>query len=181
MLQEIFTFLNQKAISTIIVACGGIVAVMLTHYWTTKREIRASHWLRQSEVYKDFVENTIVKLMQEAHDEQIQQQTINNLQHYIIHFVGTLIVWGSSSVIHAYRHFQKVAAVSVPDPEMLISSLEDLLKEIRKDLGHKDKGLKQYDLYNLFLKGNLDIAEEILILKNKGGGNEQFDGPKSGD
>ena len=62
MLQEIFTFLNQKAISTIIVAsistiivaCGGIVAVMLTHYWTTKREIRASHRLRQSEVYKDF-------------------------------------------------------------------------------------------------------------------------------
>ena len=167
MLQEIFTFLNQKAISTIIVACGGIVAVMLTHYWTTKREIRASHRLRQSEVYKDFVENTIVKLMQEAHDGQIQQQTINNLQHYIIHFVGTLIVWGSSSVIHAYRHFQKSVGY---DPEMLFSSLDSLLREIRKDLGHKDKGLKQYDLYNLFLKGNLDIAEEIKKLKNKGGG-----------
>ena len=162
MLQGIFAFFNQKVISTIIVACCGIVAVMLTHYWTNKREVRASHRLRQSEVYKDFVENTIVKLMQEAHDEQIQQQTINDLQHYIIHFVGTLIIWGSSSVIHAYRHFQKSVGY---DPEMLISSLEDLLKEIRKDLGHKDKDLKQYDLYNLFLKGELDMAEEIKKLK----------------
>ena len=123
MLQGIFAFFNQKVISTIIVACCGIVAVMLTHYWTNKREVRASHRLRQSEVYEDFVENTIVKLMKEAHDGQIQQQTINDLQHYIIHFVGTLIIWGSSSVIHAYRHFQKSVGY---DPEMLISPLEDL-------------------------------------------------------
>ena len=165
MSQEFFTFLNQKAISTIIVACGGIVVVILTQYWTKKREIQVSHRLRQSEVYKDFVENMIVKLMQEAKQEQLQQRIDEDLQNYMIGFVGKLIVWGSPSVIHAYRHFQKVAAVSVPDPEKLFSSLESLLREIRKDLGHKDKGLKQYDLYNLFLKGNLDIAEEIKKLK----------------
>ena len=181
MLQDFFTFLNQKAIITIIVACGGIVAVMLTHYWTTKREVKLSLRLRQSEVYEDFVQKVIVKAIQGTKRDQLQHEIDEKLQDYMISFAGELMVWGSLSVIHAYRYFQKVAAVSVPDPEKLFSSLDSLLREIRKDLGHKDKGLKQYDLYNLFLKGNLDIAEEILILKNKGGGNEQFDGPKSGD
>ena len=134
---------------------------MLTHYWTKKREVQASHRLRQSEVYNEFMENTIVKLFQEVRRGQLQQGVDEGLQNYMISFVGALIVWGSPSVINAYRQFQKSTDAA---PEMLFSSLENLLREIRKDLGHNDKDLKQYDLYNLFLRGDLDIAEEIRNL-----------------
>ena len=168
---EIVTADNQKSISAIIVAIiAGIVGFLtgiLTHYWTKKREVQASLRLRQSEVYNEFMEKTIVKLMPEVKHDQFQQGIDEDLQDYMIGFVGELIVWGSSSVIHAYRRFQVVAAVSVPNPRKLFSSLDNLLLEIRKDLGHNNKDLKQYDLYNLFLKGDIDIAEEIRKLEDR--------------
>ena len=168
---EIVTSDNQKSISAIIVAIiAGIVGFltgMFTHYWTKKREVQASLRLRQSEVYNEFMEKTIVKLMREVKDDQFQQGIDENLQDYMIGFVGELIVWGSSSVIHAYRHFQVVAAGSVPNPRKLFSALDNLLLEIRKDLGHNNKDLKQYDLYNLFLRGDLDIAEEIHRMEDR--------------
>ena len=165
MLQEIFEFFNQKAISTIIVACCGIVVVMLTQYWTKKREVQASIRLRQSEVYSEFMANTIVKLTRALKHDQFQQATNIDLQDYMIGFAGDLIIWGSSNVIHAYRRFQVVGTVSASNAKEFLSSLDNLLLEIRTDLGHDNKDLKEYDLYDLFLSGDINTRKVIEYME----------------
>ena len=140
---------------------AGVITVTLTHYWTKKREIEETHRLRKSEIYRDFVQNAIVKSFQGAKQEQTQQEIAENLEDFIFSFVGALIVWGAPDVIHAYRQFQKS---SETDLKAVFSSADDLLLAIRKDLGHSNKGLKQHDLLALFLKGDTDITREMQNL-----------------
>ena len=157
-LWKAFMSLDQKLIAAILVPSGAlmaaIIAAALTHYYTKKREIAETHRLRKSEIYTDFVQKVLAQPLQIAKQKQSQQEITEHLEDVIFNFVGALIVWGSPSVIHAYRQFQKSA---YDNPEMLLSLMDNLLQEIRKDLGHSNKGLKQYDLYNLFLKGDEDI------------------------
>lgn len=166
-LWKTFTSLDNKLIAAVIAVIAGIITVTLTHYWTKKREIEEIHRLRKSEIYRDFVQKVLVKSLQGVKQEQTQEEIAENLEDFIFSFVGALIVWGSPSVIHAYRQFQKSAEFAEKKPEMIFSSMDNLLQKIRQDLGHSNKGLKQYDLYNLFLKGSSDIAEEIQSLNEK--------------
>ena len=166
-LWKTFISLDQKLIAAIIAMIVAITTVTLTHYSTKRREIEEIHRLRKSEIYRDFVQKVLVKSLQGAKQEQTQREITENLEDFIFSFVGALIVWGSPSVIHAYRRFQKSAEFAEKKPEMLFSSMDNLLQKIRQDLGHSNKGLKQYDLYALFIKGGADITEEIQNLDEK--------------
>ena len=155
MSQESVEFLDLKLIIPIITASLVIIGVIVTQYQTKKREVQAAHRLRQGEVYGDFVQKAIVKAMQGARRDQFQLESDEEFLDYMTSFAGELIVWGSLSVVRAYRDFHNNAGLT--DPGVLFSALDELLKKMREDLGHKDKGLKRYELYSLFLKGNEDI------------------------
>ena len=157
-LWKTFMSLDQKLIAAILVPSGALMAAIitatLTHHFTRKREVEENHRIRKSEIYIDFVQKVLAQSLQIGKQKQSQQEITEHLEDFIFNFVGALIVWGSPSVIHAYRQFQKSAG---DNPEKLLSSMDNLLQEIRKDLGHSNKGIKKYDLYNLFLRGDEDI------------------------
>ena len=96
-----------------------------------------------------------MKSVQGVKKEQTQQEINENLEDFIFNFVGDLMIWGSPGTIRAYRKFQKSGESK--DVRILFSLVDNLLREIRKDLGLSNRGLKQYDLYNLFLRGDEDI------------------------
>ena len=101
--------------------------------------------------------------MQHARRDEFQLDGDEEFLDYITSFAGDLMIWGSLSTVRAYRDFQNAPGLS--NAELLFSTLDKLLQTMREDLGHKDKGLKQYELYSLFLKGNEDIAEGIERLR----------------
>ena len=67
-------------------------------------------------------------------------------------FVEKITVWGSDDVLKAVIAFKSQASdVTAQDPAKSLFVLENMLFAIRRDLGHKNKNLKQGDLLSLFV------------------------------
>ena len=63
------------------------------------------------------------------------------MEDFYIEFAPSFITWGSDEVILLWSNFRKVAASS--DSHATLDSFERLLLVIRKDIGHKNKGIDQ--------------------------------------
>ena len=66
---------------------------------------------------------------------------------FFVSFTRDLIVWGNPSVIKAYERFRRGSSSEVG----VLLLLDDILREIRKDLGNSNWGIKRGDLVKLFL------------------------------
>ena len=68
-------------------------------------------------------------------------------------FVKKVTVWGSDDVVKAFGDFKRQAPniQAGASPKEIIFLSEKLLFAIRRDLGHKNKNLKQGDLLSLFI------------------------------
>lgn len=69
-----------------------------------------------------------------------------------------LIFWGSDKVVKQYQKtFQSFINA---EPIEMMSELEKLLLEIRKDTGHKNKNFKKFDLIKVFITDAQQFIEE---------------------
>ena len=79
----------------------------------------------------------------------------------IANFSQALTLWGSSRVIKKWIEFRELSQDKTLAMQNLFL-LEDIVFEIRKDMGQKKKGLKQGDLLSFFVN---DIKNHLP--KNK--------------
>lgn len=77
---------------------------------------------------------------------QLSEQEITE---FMFDFTQQLIVWGADEVIAAFYRFKKQSTST--NSQNVLFLVEDLLLAIRKDLGHKNKGLTQGRLLGLFV------------------------------
>lgn len=70
-------------------------------------------------------------------------------------FTDKITVWGSDEVLKAFSDFRRQAVRNAesnsPDPSGVMFLYEDLLLAVRRDLGHKNKGLQRGDVLALFV------------------------------
>lgn len=82
-------------------------------------------------------------------------------------FTQKLLVWGSDEVLREYVSFQKMATLGAEtegmNPRASLLSLEQLMLAMRKDLGHKNKGLDPGDLLRTFVN---DWDDATLVEDN---------------
>ena len=77
-----------------------------------------------------------------------EQETIK----FFAEFIPKLIVWGDENVMKSFCLFRDTAADNTDRPSSKILFIfEDVLFNIRKDLGHKDKKIKKGDILGLFI------------------------------
>jgi hypothetical protein len=66
---------------------------------------------------------------------------VQSMEDFYIEFAPSFITWGSDEVIKHWSDFRRVAASS--DSHETLATFEKLLLIIRKDVGHKNKGIDE--------------------------------------
>lgn len=67
-------------------------------------------------------------------------------------FQKDILIWGSARTLKAYNRMMSKITVESVDPVTIALELNNLFSEMRKDLGHNDKGLTHLELIGIFIK-----------------------------
>ena len=146
--------LDSSVAATIIAASAtvlvSVVSIIYSQRKTKEREIAESHRPQKIELYKRFMDDVVLGVLRmtkkkggkSIDDADVQE----HLQDFFFQFTGDLIVWGSPQVIKSYTEFRS----SGDQPEIILK-VDDMLRAIRKDLGHSNRGIGRGALISLFL------------------------------
>ena len=143
-------------ISIVTVLISSIVSKFIEYRQITKRYL----YEKREEPYKDFI-SMVYKLQKSTRNNQeeyTQEQMINDISS----FSESLTLWGSSRVIKKWIKFRELSQDKTIAMQNLFL-LEEIVFEIRKDMGQKRKGLKQGDLLSFFVN---DIKNYLPQNKN---------------
>jgi hypothetical protein len=72
------------------------------------------------------------------------------MEAFFADFTQQFMIWASTDVLKAWGKF-RVFSASEGDATEAMFLIEDVVREIRKDLGHRDRGLGRGDVLSLFI------------------------------
>ena len=164
-LSELPTEVLAALIGSIATILVGIFGVLWNQRSLQRRQIREAHREPKREVYTEFVDKIIIDTLTRSgqlKDPRIQKKATEELAKTYQNFVGKLMVWGSPGFMKAFRDFKEAGAQG--DYGVLLY-VDDMIREMRADLGHDDRGLARGDVIKLLLND----PQEIDRLLAKGG------------
>lgn len=131
-------------ISIVTVLISSIVSKFIEYRQITKRYL----YEKREEPYKAFISMVykLQKSTRNGQEEYTQEQMINDISA----FSESLTLWGSSRVIKKWIKFRELSQDKTIAMQNLFL-LEEIVFEIRKDMGQGKKGLKQGDLLSFFV------------------------------
>lgn len=131
-------------ISIITVIISSVISKIIEYKQITKRYL----YEKREKPYSEFI--AMVYKLQTSNRNGKGEYTQSQMVDDISNFSELLTLWGSSKVIKKWVKFREIALDNQSGPENLFK-LEDIVFEIRKDMGQKKKGLKQGDLLSFFI------------------------------
>lgn len=125
---------------------AAIIAASTTILVSVLSLILAKHFENKRLIEKDIRDKKIVvyeKLMKYFFQltGTKDKSKIQSVDDFYIEFAPSFITWGSDEVIKLWSDFRKVASSS--NTLATLATFEKLLLIIRKDIGHKNKGIDQ--------------------------------------
>lgn len=145
----IIVALITGTVSILGVILSSIVSKILEYRQNTKRYL----YEKREEPYSDFIE-MVYKIQQSSKGKiYTEEQMLNDM----IGFSKKLTLWGSSRVIKKWITFRQRSQKGTDSINNLFI-LEDILFDIRKDMGQPKKGLKQGDILAFFVN---DIKDHL--------------------
>lgn len=155
----IIVALITGAVSICGVVLSSIIAKILEYRQNTKRYL----YEKREEPYADFIE-MVYKIQQKSKNSE--KYSDEEMTNDIIRFSKKLTLWGSARVIRKWLKFretsQVAASASSGNPSENLFILEDIIFEIRKDMGQGKGGLKRGDLLAFFIN---DIRNYVTKTK----------------
>lgn len=150
----------EKELAAAIVAASGtilasVAAIIINQNRAKRREIEEAQRPNKIIAYKKFME-LMTTILKKGKEEDFLKDGVlpPDLEEMFLCLQSDMIVWASPGVIKAYEEFKRdaqVADTSTQHKHVLLF-WDDILQQIRKDLGHKNTGLKRGDLIKLFLQ-----------------------------
>lgn len=136
---------NNTVAIPIITAIIGLIGVMWTQWQSKSRDIAESHRNSKIETYSLFFD--IIEKFQKSikNDQEIDILSDVDLQAKFEKLNRGFILWASDEVIQTWIEFRKNSS------ENTLDKIDNVYRAIRKDLGHKDKKLKNLDLIRINL------------------------------
>jgi hypothetical protein len=149
-LQSIDTEVAAAIVAASATFLAAVVTVVYSQTRSKAREISATHRSNKAEAYKGFMRFISDLLLESKNsDSSIQRGSLpKKLQETYFSIRSDLIVWGSPNVINAYKRLQYNLGTGSPATLLLC---DDVLQEMRKDLGLSNAGFKRGDLIKMFL------------------------------
>ena len=147
-----FQTLNASVAAALITASIGLIGLWYAQWQSKTRDIAESHRASKIEVYKvffDLVEKFQTNEIGDISDENIPEWLKTDFQR----LNRGLLLWASPGVITAYLNFRTVAGSG----GNILSAVDTMYREIRKDLGNSNYQLKPGDLIRIGLKDPNEI------------------------
>jgi hypothetical protein len=136
---SIIKSLDKQVAAAIIAASTtilvSVLSLILAKYFENKRLIEKDIRDKKIIVYEKLM--TYFFQLTGAKDKS----KVQSIDDFYIEFAPSFITWGSDEVIKLWSDFRKVASSS--DTLATLATFEKLLLFIRKDIGHKNKGIDQ--------------------------------------
>ena len=150
-----FSTLDAKYGAALVAAAGtvivSVISVVISRYLENRANIRKSMREKKVPVYEDLLKFMFKILMGTKTGKQVSEK---EMLDFMMDFTQKIMVWGSDSVLNAWADFRDASTEGGDATETgakLLIAYENLIREIRKDLGHKNKGLVQGRLLSLFV------------------------------
>lgn len=132
------------SVSILGVVISSIVSKVIEYKQTTNRYLYG----KKEEPYSEFIEMVY----------KIQENTKKNKEYKdeemlddIYSFSKKLTLWGSNKVIKKWLAFRRISQEKNNKQEDILFLLEDIIFEIRKDMGQKKSGLEKGDILAFFI------------------------------
>lgn len=145
------------SVSILGVVISSIVSKIIEYRQNTKRYL----YEKKEKPYSEFIE--MVYKMQKNVKENKEYNEKEMLDD-IFSFSKKLTLWGSSKVIRKWLAFRKISQEQNDNPTDNLFILEEIIFEIRKDMGQKKNSLKQGDILAFFVN---DIKDYLPKDKKK--------------
>ena len=137
------------------VVISSVFSKIIEYRQNTKRYL----YSKKEKPYSELIE--MVYKMQ-GNIKNTQEYSETEMMKDMLNFSKNLTLWGSNRVIKKWLEFRNIGQKSDEDPTQNLLILEEIIFEIRKDMGQKKRGLKQGDILAFFVN---DINE--YLQKNK--------------
>lgn len=144
------------SVSILGVVISSIVSKIVEYRQNTKRYL----YEKKEEPYSEFIE-MVYKIQEKgkAKENINDEEMLDN----IFSFSKKLTLWGSNKVIRKWLAFRKISQEQNDNTENLFM-LEEIIFEIRKDMGQKKSGLEKGDILAFFVN---DIEDYLPKDKKK--------------
>lgn len=155
---ELFSELSNAVAASIIAAIGtvliSVISVITTKYFDKKREIRKEHREKKIPVYEELISFMLKVILSKNIGKKPPNE--HEITIFLMKFTEKIIIWGSDDVLKSYQFFREelIKTQQSSDKTSLtnvIFNFENLILEIRKDLGHKNKDIDKGDILSLFV------------------------------
>lgn len=144
------------SVSILGVVISSIVSKIVEYRQNTKRYL----YEKKEEPYSEFIE-----MVYKIQEKGKAKENINDEEMLddIFSFSKKLTLWGSNKVIRKWLAFRKISKEQNDNTENLFM-LEEIIFEIRKDMGQKKSGLEKGDILAFFVN---DIEDYLPKDKKK--------------
>ena len=141
----------QREVATAIVAgfvavIVSIVSVVLSKSYDRKREIEQAQRANKAEIYEALLKFVFGHVFMAQHPDQAPSDAEGF--DFFNRFTQRVIVWGSDDVLRQFSKWK--FSMNDSDPNAVVFEMEKLLFAIRKDMGHKNAGLRRGDILRIF-------------------------------
>jgi membrane protein implicated in regulation of membrane protease activity len=143
------TLSSETAAGIIAAAATVLVSVLtlvLSKRYEHQREIEQEHRKQKTPIYEDFIAQLFKVMMGGKYGNA--KVTEDELMIFFSEFAQKMLIWGSDKVVQQYVIYR---SGGTDDGLQHMIRLENLIYAIRADLGHKNAGLKQGDMFRLFI------------------------------
>lgn len=131
----------DKILNPILIAVvSSVITTYFTHFLTSRRDSNARQFEQKRNAYEGFV-GLLCKMLLDNH--KLSKETVSK---DLKKFKKDAFIWASADVILNFYKFEKDAS----NP----STVDELFRAIRQDLGHDNSKLKPLDLYKWFLRAD---------------------------
>jgi hypothetical protein len=145
--------LDKSVVAAIVITCGTVVVSVITVVVGRILEKRAliekEHREQKIPIYMELLGFLFRFLMGEKTGRTPSEKEV---LEFVELFNQKFMVWGSDSVLKSWVEYRKHFASGEPsDTKTAMLLLEKLIREIRRDLGHKNRNLVPGDILSLFI------------------------------
>lgn len=146
-------------------AIVAIIVVFLGRYFERQKEIDSKIREKKIAIYENFIIGSMDFMLNSSKPNSVgkNNELITKLDKTLRDFNKNLLFWGSDSIIREYIKFQQKTHIASGDGIKIMNSYAKLIRALRKDTGHKNKGLKNSDFMKLFIKAEEhgDVEKQI--------------------
>lgn len=147
----------------------SVLSIILSRYFEAQAIVRKEHREKKIPVYEDLL--AFMSKMSMG-TKTGNSPTEKEMIEFMYKFTQQSMVWAADEVLNAWIKFHRTSLdedAKAKDPSQLMFQYEDLIRAIRKDLGHKNKGLNKGNLLSLFINdiGNYVDADGNVITQHK--------------